>query len=473
MNPNDLDPESKFNFLVAQICKKLISEAALGAYTRRILQVRCYRYHKEILGIYRSSTLNDANRKIEEKLLDSRHSFKEVLRFLVLWFLSFGFFAKAFLSRKTKYTQFVILETPFSTISSSEVLLRIFSERIFPVLHLSNSTIIFTPGSLDTHGNLVSVPRVPFDVINHCSLSSADAWHFFINQISILGDFFLEYLRSPSVAYILKDFLGVPYINVLERKGLKAYIKTNSEYSDQQMWLERPDLRFEFLMIWYSVNTRYFKFKHSNTYDLYQYHLMYSKVHLTWVNWHAEWLRSLNPQCEILMTNPLNFGQGFIVHDLPKRMLVVFDVMPRENGFLDTIIASPAEYYYSLDNCGKFLTDVVRAARACGFNPVLKHKRKAHPSYAKEYQELVEILVSKGELFIVNPDTDVEFLISKSHGVISIPFTSTNYIANYLSKASAYYDPPGLIDLTDNCRDPMIPIAQSYSELLNFLGSLK
>ncbi len=74
-------------------------------------------------------------------------------------------------------------------------------------------------------------------------------------------------------------------------------------------------------------------------------------------------------------------------------------------------------------------------------------------------------------MVLVAPESAAVDVIDASIATISIPFTSTAFIARSLGKPSVYYDSSGLLDRSDEAAHG-IPILQSKEELSLWLSRL-
>ena len=72
----------------------------------------------------------------------------------------------------------------------------------------------------------------------------------------------------------------------------------------------------------------------------------------------------------------------------------------------------------------------------------------------------------------IDPETSAFRLIQKSNIVISVPFTSTAFIADFFNKRSLFYDPKKLIYKDDRGLQD-IPLLSGFEELLNYFKNLE
>ena len=74
---------------------------------------------------------------------------------------------------------------------------------------------------------------------------------------------------------------------------------------------------------------------------------------------------------------------------------------------------------------------------------LLKHKRKSVlNAHSQTYSDFVSKLSRDSEnLDLISPTENLYSLIESSNICISIPYTSTAYVADYLCKPSIYFDP--------------------------------
>ena len=119
-----------------------------------------------------------------------------------------------------------------------------------------------------------------------------------------------------------------------------------------------------------------------------------------------------------------------------------------------------------------FLSDLFELASELGF--LLMHKTKRMLPGEKrtpEYKNLLCNLDSSPNYVQVNPKVSAHHLSLESDLVISLPFTSTAYLAHELGKPSIFYDPIGKLKSNDPALSN-IPLFQSIGLLKAFVRNI-
>lgn len=120
----------------------------------------------------------------------------------------------------------------------------------------------------------------------------------------------------------------------------------------------------------------------------------------------------------------------------------------------------------------QFLTDSFICIQSIGAQMLFKRKRQRnskyhHPSYIR----FVERMGKWDKMSTIDRDTSAYKLIEKCSAVISMPFTSTAFIAEELGKPSCFYDPTGFLQRDDRAAH-RIPIMIGRTELQAWLEAL-
>jgi len=145
-----------------------------------------------------------------------------------------------------------------------------------------------------------------------------------------------------------------------------------------------------------------------------------------------------------------------------------FDIEPHVGNYGFSSINDSG--YSDISNTILFIEDIARISAELGIRCVLKSKRTL--SSGKRYQDYemaLSNLSNSNEYFsVLRESIAPRRIIVNSMATIHMPFTSTALIANGLSKPTCFYDPVGLISLSDACAEN-IKIIKKSEELKKWL----
>lgn len=131
-----------------------------------------------------------------------------------------------------------------------------------------------------------------------------------------------------------------------------------------------------------------------------------------------------------------------------KKSVSIFDYEPNVKYFG---YSSLNDLHLSFENTIiQFIKEITFIAHQYNFNVYHKSKRDVGNNRSKNYEIFLDELKVYNKNFIsVDPNYSARKLIRSTNGTISIPFTSTNIIANEENKPCAYFDPNGKVDPSD------------------------
>ena len=285
--------------------------------------------------------------------------------------------------------------------------------------------------------------------------------------------------RLPFLSLLGGDFAYIGIMRqLIKTRSIDNIIITTSNYSSQPLWM-RNLKSVEVHMISYSQNWKPIFYKEDNfDSDVPNLRYMRVNVHWVWTKAFAKYIQGLCSDCEVKVVGP-------ILWSMPKEhkknssilRIAIFDVP----SLSDEVMREYGEItnYFSYTNVSKFLMDVIlmqsklKKHLNIDVQMVLKTKRAyVKSAYQMKYYELLNKLERDGEIKVLPPEANIYEIISDSDLVISYPFTSINYVADFLKKQSVYYDPTGSIvnhDFSDS--QTLIKFINSTEELLS--GTIK
>ena len=428
----------------------------------------------------------------EWRVTISQHGFKVAnIRSSLLWQLYifgawlYGIFqiAKIILSSLASLIQKPIKQKKyvyFSSLSSANLPQGISGQKSYDVV----SWYLQWKGKIKNIGAIHhSVPTVPTKLIGDVDL---------VFQQDILPSLSgLKVIFSYAFWGIIASFIAL--LDYLRGRWWHALILNQAALSKQARSLQLEFLADEYLFhnsgwiyrpLWTydlekagSVITSYFystnceSFKSHNGYQIpYGWKAINWPRYLVWDKYQANFIRrSIGGKPNIVNVGPIWF------QDANKKMpiftglqIAVFDVTPFRSSFYCTL--GIPEEFYTPDIVNKFLEDIVLLAER-NYSILWKRKRNigalAHP----RYKSLVHRLDTLKGVILIDSEISAVKVIEQSDIVISIPFTSTALIARSLGKASAYYDPTGMIVKKDVAGHG-IPLLSNYKELFDWVSEV-
>lgn len=258
-------------------------------------------------------------------------------------------------------------------------------------------------------------------------------------------------LACPVSVLLARDIAYVPMVRWLDKKALiEAIVVTTSSFSSQPLWMKgMSDQRFKLHMVWYSQNfiPKVYVGEQERS-SLPPARHMRVDVHWVWTEGFKSYLESLGQTSQIHVVGPILWYLPETIPDLGKApiKIAIFDVTPLPNG---TQAFGSIKNYYSVRTIQQFIIDIVELCKhienVSGKEVLilLKHKRKAkvgrHDSQYLEFIEQMEALNPNFKL--IDHQTNLFGLLEKCDVSISVPYTSTAYVASKLEKHAIYYDP--------------------------------
>ena len=264
--------------------------------------------------------------------------------------------------------------------------------------------------------------------------------------------YWLAIIRFPALSLLARDFAYHAIACHLNDKNLiDSTVVTNSNYSAQPLWMNHlPKRNFKTHMVWYAQNTISIAYKDDPVKaSLPNYDYIQVDTHWVWTQDYADYLVSLGISSEVNVVGP-------IVWHLPAKgshrkkknpnefVVSVFDVTPVNKEYAEAI--GLYGNYYSLDNMLGFFKAIEKLKLEFEESNIkvrvlLKHKRYFNPKHANEYITYVNAAVDNGVVELVDSQTNLYSLILASDVVLSVPYSSPVYIADYLSVPAIFYDP--------------------------------
>lgn len=293
----------------------------------------------------------------------------------------------------------------------------------------------------------VKRPVVKF--VRQADLSFVDRIQLLIKQLFEPIIFLYRVAKCPLLSILGRDFGLFGTIKFLSAKNLiESVIITNSNHNDQYLWMRNSiEWGFRVHKIHYSQNSRPMVYKVD---QLSVDHPILRHIcvdeHWVWTPGYKTYLQSHGHLGEVHVVGPIMF---YNIEKSSKRSgdkikVMIFDVTPVYEHVSKSI--GIINNYYNSKNMMDFLSIIVKVTRELeiesGFKYelCLKHKRYFNKNHDVDYINYCNQLAKEQQITLVDYDSNIFTLISESTMVISIPYTSTAYVASSLGVPSLYFD---------------------------------
>lgn len=255
-----------------------------------------------------------------------------------------------------------------------------------------------------------------------------------------------------------------------KEKLARDYLFNNSFVIYRPLWTYEAELLGSKIIFYFYSIPSLLKITNKLAHEKFEevWRLMTWPTYFVWNDYQKTFVKNfINYNAEIVITGPLSLSDsGEDVPSFDRLAISVFDVQSIRN-YPYQILALPEEYHVpKISN--KFLVDIHQVLAEQGILMVFKQKRtiggKLHPRYSK----LITKQSEWTNLVSVSPEISALRVIEPCFAVISMPFTSTAFIAESLGKPSIFYDPSGLVE-KQNPSAGNIPIINGVDELRKWL----
>ncbi len=312
---------------------------------------------------------------------------------------------------------------------------------------------------------IVRAARAPHQPVDPCFSYAPQPLAYFIGtQLKRPDRIFLlmQHLHTPIVflralfvsqfnILVARDIAYIPTIRWLDKHDLiEAIILTTSSFTSQALWMKGLcNQRFKLHMVWYSQNfiPKVYIGEQERS-SLPSARHMRVDVHWVWTKGFKSYLGSLGQKSQIHVVGPILWYLPEKIADLGEAPLkvAIFDVTPVTNSIQPF---GAIKNYYSVSTIQKFITDIVeicqRLENVSGREVLilLKHKRKPKGGrHDSQYLEFIEQMgVLNPNFKLIDHQTNLFGLLEQCDVSISVPYTSTAYVASKLGKHAIYYDP--------------------------------
>ena len=353
---------------------------------------------------------------------------------------------------------------------------------------LRNKNIIFKGNTfsktLTSHNKYIYISPHPInDLLTTTNAPLKDSISFCYFHTLTIFIFLYNIIKNPISSLLARDFALHTPIFLANKKGLlNQYFISNSKTFNQELsYSSLASKRFSFNIFWYSTNNKLHSFnkdKRAIDYPIYRY--LSADNAFVWNNDQSEWLSNITEIKQITISGPIIF-QKFPTkvkkQNNEKFKILLFDVTPISSDLIKKNIGYIGYHYYNLENMMKFSTDIVEISKNIFSQPLItiKSKKKIGKAIKMsplscEYMKTLESISKSENISILSGNKNLLEIIPQYDLIISIPFTSTCYLASQLNIPSIYYDPTGLLYLNHKLEDNIFFVS-GKKELKDLLKS--
>jgi polysaccharide biosynthesis PFTS motif protein len=309
----------------------------------------------------------------------------------------------------------------------------------------------------DKKSNFIYCKDPVAEILSRTKLSVNARLTLTLEYLGLLFNFARIIFSNPIMVLLWKDYIY--YYVILElngRKMIKSFYQNNSNWLCQYLWqTEIKERSFTIEMTLYSMNIFPLQFEDNLKYtedhnNLIHPGFRYIRVDTLWL-WDKSMenkLRYYNIHCPVRVSGPILWYSKNGISRTPSASyrVVIFDVTPfspdksLEYGFADS--------YYSHENMKMFIQDIVYAVstisnkNSTNYEIYLKHKRPYHHVHDQNYLNYInDLCLSNLNFILINDDENIYEAVLSSDLVISVPYTSTTYVARWCGAKAIFYDP--------------------------------
>ena len=300
---------------------------------------------------------------------------------------------------------------------------------------------------------------------------------FLFSSLRVILIAFIDIFRgSWWSSILLSDAIYAQLYKIIPKETLpNEYLFSNSSWLYRPLWTyEAEKYGSKIILYFYSTNIEDLQI--SNKYEEYikNFSLMNWPNYIVWDKYQLNFIERAavnKSEKKILILNSfLHFSDyPSLLPINTKKVISIFDITPFRLSRL--IQLSEIDEYYTSKIIIQFLDDIKYICEKNGFIIYYKAKRSSNLNiFDKKYVNWINNSISSS-FITIDPDISAIRVIEASDANISIPFTSTALIGNYLGKPSVYYDPTNKIDKLDRASHG-IEILSGKIELENWIKTL-
>jgi len=390
--------------------------------------------------------------------MSTRRVLQEIVQFFAVWaYIVITVFLAVFRKDKAVLSPCTILLEPGGDWKTSDAKFADFCTR-GPVTALTSaSRIVVCAASapLIQSDERISYARYPILHIVERGLERTDRlialWRCFIAPFI----FYKSIVSNRLAALLAREIAILPLVQFLDQIGrIEAVVATTSSFGTQPIWMKGiAQQKFRCHMVWYSQNfvPKIYRGE-TMAAPLPQARHMRIDVHWVWTEGFRDYLRGMKQVGDIYVVGPILWYLPEIPESNPVGLdIAIFDVTPLPEG-----VQAFGSYknYYSPSTMKKFILDVVSVCQQLEMKKqkkirvLLKHKRPpVSGRHDQGYLDFIDSLHEQYQNFLLLPEHANLFqVLTTTIASVSVPYTSTCYVAASLKKQAIYYDPYGELE---------------------------
>ena len=297
----------------------------------------------------------------------------------------------------------------------------------------------------------ISPSKFPFRV----NLSKLEWFKFLVGGIWISIKSLYALIRGDFIqALLLKEY---PLLNLAKKTSNemfgKKYLFHNSVRIFRPLWTYIAKQKgADVILYYYSTNNSPLKFNKGYLNGQGNKHFMSWDKVWAWNKYQKEYLKQYIPNAKIEIVGPIWFSSNnskLPPVDDKLKIVSIFDIQTvkeevyKSYGFPDRYLTTP--------NIIQFHRDIIDVFKSIdNVKVMLKRKRTfIQGIHDDEYIEYIQNEYNNEKYLQVDSNLDAFTLIKNSDLSISIPATSTAYMAKYYGQDSIYYDPTERVNEKD------------------------
>lgn len=264
--------------------------------------------------------------------------------------------------------------------------------------------------------------------------------------LSIKESFSLIFARGLDKILILDEIIKHKYVSQDEESKPYYALFNMTNMTFQPLWSKIKNENNEFMdyIFYYSTNIIPLVEKPELTANIFGYRLQSWNHYILWNKNQKNWIEHCSKKKinSLIVDDYIPFeGKNINVLKNHNKKILIFDVPPRNDYIYYNYMH--VGNIYTLEYCTNFFLDVTESIDKIYPQAEIIYKVKRDiKTINQKYEKLVFNVSNKIENFkVFYNEISAQSLIKACDVSISIPFTSTALIADYLKKPSIYYHP--------------------------------
>jgi polysaccharide biosynthesis PFTS motif protein len=282
--------------------------------------------------------------------------------------------------------------------------------------------------------------------------------------------FFSFFLGRWMNALLLFEALQAKIVGMTRPELLaNEYLFSLSSFEYRPLWTYEAEKKGS-LVTNFSYATSFGGFKSRNGYVDVEYYFditTWPRL-LYWSDDYISFIRSkVSPAVKVMhVAEPICYSDHpFTFPFFPEKTVAVFDVTPVDPYTSAKLL--PELQYRTFENGKRFLTDIYEAFGKNGFTIVWKRKRGFGSIHNRDYILFCDEFEKLPNVVVIHPDVSAFHVIEECSCSISMPFTSTAFVAKYFKKPSVFYDGTQILYKDDRGAQG-VPLISGIDELTDW-----